>query len=70
MKIKSITIEMDDADEDDNFEFRALTGATKNQSAIDDLYQTIFRPVIKYDDNTLKVEIYEELWDRIKEHFE
>jgi len=63
-----------DSDSESRSEIRlatkALTNAELNQSKIDDLYDDVFRPVIKYGEDEAVAKVYEEVWVKLVEHFE
>lgn len=52
---------------EEEFEKRALLNAVKNQAIIDNIYDEIFRPVIKYSDDAKEVEVAEMLWKKCSE---
>lgn len=62
MKVK---IEITDLEGD---EVKAVLNCINNQLIIDNVWDEIFRPVIKYSDDEKKVETYQEVWDRWREY--
>lgn len=60
MKTK-ITIEIDHENDDVKYEIAAVNDRYKNKMFVDELYNQVFRPMIKYHDN----EHYQEVWNKI-----
>jgi hypothetical protein len=54
---------------EDEFELKAYINATRNHVNIEELYDEVFRPVIKYGEDEDKSALYHELWLKCQEHF-
>lgn len=63
-----IIYEIDDKEADFHFKKEAFDCATTYKLKIDTLYDGVFRPKIKYGQDS-NVEIYEKIWQEIYEHF-
>ncbi len=48
---------------------KAILHAEINQAKIDELYDEVFRPVIKYGEDEAQLKFYEEVWEKVSEHF-
>ena len=60
MKTK-ITIEIDHENDDANYEITAINDRHKNKMFVDDLYNQVFRPEIKYKNSRR----YQDVWNKI-----
>lgn len=60
-----ITIEIDHENDAAEHELKAIHDRHKNKKFVDELYDEVFRPVIKYDDNQRKVKQYQQIWEMI-----
>lgn len=47
-----------------------ITNATKNYLIVTQLYNEIFRPVIKYSEDAELVAAYETVWQKVNEYIE
>lgn len=56
----TITIETED-----QFEKEAIIEAVKNKLLIEQLYDDVFRPVIKYGNDEVEIENYVKIWGKI-----
>ena len=65
MKAK-IEIEISE-DQDLEYELTALAKRYKYKRFFDELYDEVFRPVIKYSDDEKLSNKYEMIWDKIQE---
>jgi hypothetical protein len=61
----TITVECED-----DFDKQAILDAVKNKLAIDQLYDEVFRPIIKYSENELEVDAYEIVWNSVRDYLE
>ena len=61
----TITIECED-----EFDISAITNATKNKLTLEELYDEVFRPVLKYSDDDKLVEAYRIVWERVSAYLE
>jgi hypothetical protein len=61
----TITVECED-----DFDREAITDAVKNKLVIEQLYDEVFRPVIKYGENEDLAIAYSEVWEKVKEYLE
>lgn len=61
----TITVECED-----DFDREAITDAVKNKLVIEQLYDEVFRPVIKYSENDNEVAAYESVWESVKQYLE
>ncbi len=59
----TITINCDDADE-----LEAITKAVHNKRKLDELYDEVFRPAIKYGQNAEEVTAFEQVWEKVNEY--
>lgn len=50
---------------DDNFERDAIMQAVENKLKLDNIYNDIFRPVIKYSVNEKEIEAFELVWEKL-----
>jgi cytochrome c556 len=55
---------------EDDFDREAITDAVKNKLVIEQLYDEVFRPVIKYSEDAGEVAAYETVWENVKEYLE
>jgi|WetSurMetagenome_2_1015567.scaffolds.fasta_scaffold1797123_1 hypothetical protein len=63
-----------------NYEFKVITeheddlipftNAIKNHYALSEIYQEVFRPVIRYSEDEAKVSRYEEVWKEVRGYLE
>lgn len=58
-----ITIETDD-----DFERIAVMDAVRNKLLIDQIYDAVFRPVIKYGENKKEIKAYEMVWKELDQY--
>lgn len=61
----TITIEIDHENDAAEHELKAIYDRHKNKRFVDDLYDEVFRPIIRYEENTKKRKQYEEVWNQI-----
>lgn len=61
----SITINCEDEEE-----VRIINSARANYRIVNDLYDEVFRPVVKYGESEEQVKLYLEVWDKIREYYE
>lgn len=52
-------------DQEDSTELRWLGDYRRNGVFVDCLYDEVFRPIIRYSEDMVKVQYYEELWQEI-----
>lgn len=64
-----ITYEINEKDE--NFEFNkvAFHHAIHHKLKLDTMYDEVFRPKMKYGQDSKEIEMYEKIWQEIYEHF-
>jgi hypothetical protein len=55
---------------EDEFDKNAILDAVKNKLAIEQLYDEVFRPVIKYSDDPDKINSYTEVWEKVYKYLE
>lgn len=55
---------------EDEFDKDAILNAVKNKLALEQLYNEVFRPVIKYSEDQTKIDSYTEVWDNIAAYLE
>lgn len=55
---------------EDDFDRAAITDAVKNKLVIEQLYDEVFRNVIKYSEDSKLVEAYETVWETVKGYLE
>jgi hypothetical protein len=65
MKAK-IEIEISE-DHDLEYELTALANRYKYKRFFDDLYDEVFRPVIKYSDDESEIDAFDDVWDKVRE---
>lgn len=54
----------------DDFDAQAIVDAVKNKLALEQLYNDVFRPVIKYSEDAGEVAAYETVWNNVKQYLE
>jgi hypothetical protein len=59
----TITVETED-----EFERIAIINAVKNKLLIDELYNEVFRPVIKYSEDEKEIEYFLKVWEKVSEY--
>lgn len=60
-----ITIETED-----EFERLAIIHAVKNKLLIDELYNDVFRPIIKYSSDEKEIESYTKVWEKVSSYLD
>ena len=55
---------------EDDFDKEAILDAVKNKLALEQLYNDVFRPVIKYSEDAGEVAAYETVWENVKQYLE
>ena len=53
---------------EDEFERIAIVNAVKNKRKLDEIYDEVFRPVIKYGDNEDLATSYVTVWEKLSEY--
>jgi hypothetical protein len=61
-------IEFNMQDEDDRHKYSQFLGMERNDRFWNDLYDEIFRPVIRYGSCQKTVDSYQKVWDEIAEY--
>jgi len=59
----TITIETEE-----EFERQAICDAVKNKLLLENIYDDVFRPVIKYSEDEKEVEAYLKVWEVLNEY--
>ena len=54
-------------DEEDK---EAVINAVKNSIKLLQIYDSVFRPVLKYSDNKNDTDAYQQVWDKLQEYLE
>ena len=62
-----VTFRLNMEDADDRTKFEDIKRATQMSIFVSTLYDTVFRPVIKYGDDPYIAQIYQEVWDKVYE---
>lgn len=55
---------------EDDFDKEAITDAVKNKLTLEQLYDEVFRPVIKYNEDEKIVAAFETVWEDVKDYLE
>lgn len=55
---------------EDEFERMAIINAVKNKLLVDELYNDVFRPVIKYGEDEEEIEWYMKVWEKVSDYLE
>lgn len=63
MKVKLI-LELSEND-DIHYETECFLNRYKNSDIVNNIYDKVFRRVIKYSEDKKKVDIYEEVWEKV-----
>lgn len=51
-------------------ELKPYLNAIKNEILLEDLYNCVFRPIIKYGQDEDEIKAYELVWEKLKEYLE
>jgi len=55
---------------EDDFDKAAILDAVKNKLTLMQLYDEVFRPILKYSEDDNEVAAYEKVWDHLKDYLE